>query len=75
LWYSPRWESEAARVEADTSGHGWARLLQRNHIHHVILNSSRLTQPQRAGLILSGGRLVQSEGDAQWWRIPDNTTP
>ena len=75
LWYSPRWKSEFARVEADNSGQAWARLLQRNHIRHVILKTSRLTQPQRSGLTLSGARLVESTGDAQWWRIPDNATP
>lgn len=75
LWYSPRWKSEAARVEADSSGQAWARLLHRNHIRHVILKTSRLTPPQRAGLMLSGAHLVESAGDAQSWRIPDNATP
>ncbi len=75
LWYSPRWQSELTRVDADSSGQAWARLLQRNHIRHVILKTSRLTQPQRAGLVLSGARMIESAGDAQWWRIPDNATP
>jgi len=75
LWYSPRWESEFTRVEADDSGQGWATLLHRYHIRHVILNTPRLTPPQRAGLALSGARLVESAGEAQWWRIPDNAAP
>lgn len=75
LWYSPRWEIEFKRVETDSSGKAWATLLLRNQIRHVILKPSALTPPQHAGLLLSGGRLVQSVGDAQWWRIPDNATP
>ncbi len=75
VWYSPRWEAEAARVEADSSGKAWATLLQDNHIRHVILKPARLTAAQRAGLALSGARPVQSAGDAQRWRIPDNASP
>ena len=74
LWYSPRWESEFTRVEADRSGQAWATLLHANHIRHVILKTSRLTQPQREGLDLSGARLMESAGDAQWWRIPENVS-
>lgn len=73
LWYSPRWEAEAARVDADASGRAWAALLRDNHIEHVVLRSATLTPAQRAGLALSSARLVQAEGDAQWWRIADNT--
>jgi hypothetical protein len=75
LWYSPRWESEAARVEADPSGRAWATLLRDNRIRHVILQPARLTPAQRAGLALTGAQLVQAAGDAQWWRIPDNAQP
>ncbi|MEO6154712.1 MAG: hypothetical protein ABIP16_03150, partial [Thermomonas sp.] len=75
LWYSPRWESEASRVETDASGKAWANLLHDNHIRHVILQPSRLSQPQRTGLALSGAQLIQSAGDAQSWRIPDNAPP
>lgn len=75
LWYSPRWESEAARVEADPSGRAWATLLRDNRFRHVILQPVRLTPAQRAGLALSGAQLVQAAGDAQWWRIPDNAQP
>ncbi len=75
LWYSPRWEAEAVRVEGDPSGRAWATLLGDNHIEHVLLRPDRLTTAQRAGLALSGARLVQAQGDAQWWRIPDNTRP
>jgi hypothetical protein len=71
LWYSPRWESEAARVESDPSGKAWARLLRGNRIAHVILQPARLTPAQRAGLALSGAQRVQTAGDAQWWRIPE----
>ena len=75
LWYSPRWEAEAARVEADRSGAAWARLLHDNKIRHVILQPARLTPAQRAGLTLSGAQPVHTAGDAQWWRIPDNASP
>ena len=75
LWYSPRWESESARVESDPSGQAWAKLLRDNRIRHVLLQPQRLTPAQRAGLALAGARPVQSAGDAQWWRIPDNARP
>ena len=75
LWYSPRWQVEAARVEADSSGVAWARLLHDNQIRHVILRPELLTPPQAAGLALSGAQLVQTTGSAQWWRIPDNAAP
>ena len=75
LWYSPRWEAEAARVEADSSGEAWSRLLHDNEIRHVILQPARLTPAQRAGLTLSGAQPVQEAGNAQRWRIPDNATP
>ena len=44
LWYSPRWEREGARVEADASGRAWAALLHDNRIRHVILQPARLTR-------------------------------
>nr|MDQ3040518.1 hypothetical protein [Pseudomonadota bacterium] len=75
LWYSPRWEIEGERVDADPSGKAWARLLQDNDIRHLILQPARLTPAQRAGLALSGARLVNAVGDVQWWRIPDNAAP
>ena len=75
LWYSPRWQAEAARVEADPSGKAWSRLLQDNKIRHVILQPEQLTPPQRAGLALSNAQPVREAGKAQWWRIPDNATP
>ena len=34
-----------------------------------------LTAAQRAGLQRSGAVLAASAGEAQWWRIPDNTPP
>ncbi len=75
LWYSPRWEAEGVRVDADASGKAWAALLRGNRIRHVVLQPAKLTPAQRAGLALSGARLVQEQGDAQWWRIPDNAGP
>ncbi len=75
LWYSPRWEAEAVLVESDPSGKAWASLLHDNHIRHVILQPARLTPTQRAGLALSGAQLMETAGNAQWWRIPDNARP
>jgi len=72
LWYSPRWEAEAARADADASGAAWAALLRDNRIAHVVLKPARLAPAQRAGLRRSGAALAGSAGDAQWWRIPDN---
>lgn len=75
VWYSPQWESEALRVETDASGQAWEKLLRTNHIRHVILKPTGLTQPQQRGLALAGAQLMQTTGDAQWWRIPDNAPP
>jgi hypothetical protein len=75
LWYSPRWESEAAHADADPSGAAWARLLRDNRIAHLILKPARLAPAQRAGLHRSGAVLVASAGDAEWWRLPDNAPP
>ena len=75
LWYSPRWEAESTRVEANPTGTAWARLLRDNRIRHVILQPARLTPSQRAGLALSNARVVQDAGEAQRWLIPDNATP
>ena len=75
LWYSPRWQAEAARADADASGAAWARLLRDNRIAHVLLRPATLTPAQRAGLQNSGATLAASAGDAQWWRIPDNAPP
>ncbi len=72
LWYSPRWEAEAARADTDASGATWARLLRDNRIAHVVLKPARLSSAQRAGLQRSGAALAGSVGDAQWWRIPDD---
>ncbi|MBK7205375.1 MAG: hypothetical protein IPH90_04960 [Thermomonas sp.] len=79
LWYSPRWEAEAVRANADASGRAWAALLAGNRIANVILKPATLAPAQRAGLQRSGALLAGSAGDAQWWRIPggipDNGRP
>ena len=72
LWYSPRWEAEAVRADADASGAAWARLLRDKRIAHVVLKPARLSPAQHAGLQRSGAVLAGSAGDAQWWRIPDD---
>lgn len=70
LWYSPRWQAAGQQAETDASGQAWARLLHDNRIVHVILRPASLSPAQRAGLQRSGATLVQTSGDAQWWRIP-----
>ena len=55
-WYSPEWEAEFARVDADASGQAWARLLQRERIGHVILDERRASAALRAGLAIAGAR-------------------
>ena len=75
LWYSPRWQAAGLRADADPSGQAWARLLHDNRIAHVFLRPATLTAAQRAGLQRSGAVLAASAGEAQWWRIPDNTPP
>lgn len=75
LWYSPRWQAAGIRADDDASGEAWARLLHDNRISHVILKPNTLTAAQHAGMQRSGATLVETAGDAQWWRIPDNTHP
>ena len=75
LWYSPRWQAEGVRADADGSSQAWAQLLRDNRIAHVILKPATLTPAQRAGLQLDGAVLAGTAGDAQWWRIPDNARP
>jgi len=75
LWYSPRWQAAGLHADADPSGQAWARLLHGNRISHVFLRPATLTAAQRAGLQRSGAVLAASAGEAQWWRIPDNTSP
>jgi hypothetical protein len=75
LWYSPRWQAQGLRADADPSGEAWARLLRDHRIAHVILRPAMLAPAQRAGLRRSGAVLESSAGDAQWWRIPDNRQP
>lgn len=72
LWYSPRWEAEAARADADASGAAWVRVLRDNRIAHVVLKPARLSPAQRAGLQRSDAALAATAGDAQWWRLPDD---
>ena len=71
LWYSPRWQAEGQRADADPSGEAWARLLHDHRIAHVVLRPDSLTPAQRAGLQRSGATLEATAGEAQWWRIPD----
>ncbi len=75
LWYSPRWQAEGLRADADPGGQAWARLLRDNRIAHVILKPVTLTPAQRAGLQRSGALLEAGTGDAELWRIPDNAPP
>ena len=75
LWYSPRWQAEGVRADADASGQAWSRLLRDNRIAHVILRPATLTPAQRAGLQQAGAMPEASVGDAQWRRIPHNAPP
>lgn len=75
LWYSPRWQAEGQRADADASGEAWARLLRENRIAHVFLRPDTLSPAQRSGLQRSGAVHMATIGDAQWWRIPDNSQP
>ena len=75
LWYSPAWQAEALRADADLDGRAWAALLRDKRIAHLILHASALTPAQRAGLQRIGARQAAALGDAQWWRIPDNAAP
>ena len=69
-WYSPAWEAEFARVEADPGGHAWAALLLRNRIGHVILDARNTSDALRAGLVIANARMADRAGDSQRWSLP-----
>ena len=69
-WYSPAWDVEAARVEADASGQAWADLLARNRIGHVILDERKASAALRAGLVIAKARNADVAGDSQRWSLP-----
>lgn len=73
-WYSPQWEAELARVDADRSGRAWARLLQRNRIGHVILDARKASAALRAGIALANARMADQAGDSQRWSLPVEAT-
>lgn len=74
-WYAPAWERGLAAVEADASGHAWARLLRERGIGQVVAGGPLATDAQRRGLALAGARKAACAGDACLWRLPDNPRP
>lgn len=73
-WYSPAWEVEATRAEADPSGRAWAALLQRNRIGHVILDTRKPSAALRTGLGLANARMADQAADSQRWSLPVEAT-
>lgn len=69
-WYSPAWEAEFARVEADPSGQAWADLLARNRIGHVILDERKASVALRAGFTIARARKADEAADSQRWSLP-----
>lgn len=69
-WYSPAWEAEFARVEADRTGQAWADLLQRNRIGHVILDDRKASAALRAGLGIAKARKADEAAASQRWSLP-----
>jgi len=75
LWYSPRWQTEAARADGDPSGAAWAALFRDGKIEYVMLRPATLTPAQTAGLQRSHAKLAGNAGEAEWWRIPQGSAP
>ena len=73
-WYSPAWEAEFARVEADASGQAWTSLLQRERIAHVILDTRKTSAALRAGLARADARMADMAGESQRWSLPAEAT-
>ena len=73
-WYSPAWEAEFARVEADDSGQAWASLLQRERIGHVILDDRKASAALRAGLGIAKARKADEAATSQRWSLPLEAT-
>jgi hypothetical protein len=69
-WYSPAWEADFARVEADPSGRAWAALLERERIGHVILDHRKASPALRAGLVIANARMGGQAADSQRWSLP-----
>lgn len=70
-WYDPQLEAAARSAEADPSGRAWAELLRRSGASEIVLRPAALTPAQRAGLVHGRAVLVDSVGEAQWWRLPE----
>ena len=69
-WYSPKWETEFARVDADASGKAWAELLHRNRIGHIIVDDRKASAALRAGLAIAGARKADEAADSERWSLP-----
>lgn len=73
-WYSPQWEAEFARVDADPSGRAWAALLHRERIGHLITDRRKMSPPLVTGLALANARIADQASDSQRWSLPVEAT-
>lgn len=68
-WYSPRLFRARGIAGLKTDGSGWEALLRDEGIAEVILDPTRLTPEQRAGLERVHAYREMAVGGAEWWRI------
>lgn len=68
-WYSPRLFKAGGIAGLKADGSGWEALLRDEGIAEVILDPTRLTPAQRAGLERVHARRAMVAGGTEWWRI------
>lgn len=68
-WYSPRLFTARGIAGLTADGSGWEALLRDEGIAEVILDPTRLTPAQRAGLERVHAHREMAVGGAEWWRI------
>jgi hypothetical protein len=71
--YDRTLQAAAQAADADAGGEGWVALLRREGITDVLLRPAVLTPAQRTALARIGAAHRQTQGDIEWWRIPQET--
>lgn len=69
-WYAPHLQAAASAADADASGAGWMRLLQAEHVRHIIARDEQLSPAQQQALQALGARPALRLGGRTWWQLP-----
>lgn len=71
--YDRTLQAAARTADADPSGERWLALFRREGVTDVLLRPAALTPSQRTALARIGAVHRQSQGDIEWWRVPQET--